>query len=179
MIARLLAFFAFIIYYSICFFFFRKDFFVLARIVIISVLIGLNSCSFKQHYPNEIVPVGEPNIATQAHFLAGLQEEYSMNWRKAIEHFEKVIAMDSTAPRPHIHLARCLLFLQNIHEGIYHLEQAENLAEKGDYMLWFDIGSLYHILRMKNNARTCYEKSITIYPLFQKAAFALIELDKI
>ncbi|WP_372370450.1 tetratricopeptide repeat protein [Candidatus Uabimicrobium sp. HlEnr_7] len=152
---------------------------MLTRILITLVLITLNSCSFKQAYPNEIIPAGEPSVSMQAHFLAGLQEEYSMNWGKALKHFEKVIAMDARTPRPHIHLARCLLFMQNIHDGIYHLEQAEKLATKDDYMLWFDIGSLYHILRMKDNARICYEKSITIYPLFQKAAFALNELDKI
>lgn len=153
---------------------------MLIRILIIAILTLVTSCSFKHKGDyGEVVPAGEPTISIQAEFMQGLNLEYSLNWREAAIHFDRSMRWNADAPRPHIHLARCLLFLQDIDEGIYHLQWAEKLAKKNDYVIWFDMGELYHILKMKENARVCYEKSITIYPLFQKAALALVQLDKL
>ena len=119
----------------------------------------------------------EVQIRAWAYFYQGLEYERQQKWTKATANFYRAASLDATSSRIYIHLAKTLLRLKLNEIGLRYLRQAQKYARPDDYLLYFDIGTVYQLVRLYPQARSCYEKSLAIFPGFQKGEHALATLS--
>lgn len=108
------------------------------------------------------------------YFYAGLSEECEQNWRVAAGYFDKAANLAPGFSRVYTHLAQCLVRLGTPDAALVALRCAEKYADPQDYLVHFDIGNGYEALGNLDAAARYYQKSLTIFPHFQRgqAAFA-------
>jgi tetratricopeptide (TPR) repeat protein len=119
----------------------------------------------------------ENQIKAWAYFYQGAVYEGEQKWVEAAESFYWAAILDPESPRIYTHLARCLLRLNFVALAMESLKRAEKYAQMDDYLLYFDIGTVYHEARSFSDALRCYRKSLAIFPGFQKGAQALADLS--
>ena len=119
----------------------------------------------------------EVQIRAWAYFYQGLEYERQQKWTEAMANFYRAARLDSSSPRIYIHLANALLQLNLNEIALNYLRQARKYAQSDDYLLYFDMGTVYQYARCYAQARSCYQKSVTIFPGFQKAELALATLS--
>ena len=102
--------------------------------------------------------------------------EQEQNWALAAESFYRAATLESKSGRIYAHLAKNLLFLGLLERSMEMLQKAEQWMGEKDYMLFFDIGTVYHLARRYRDAKRFYLKSLDVFPGFQKGAHALSNL---
>lgn len=140
----------------------------------------LNNCSrFSRASTQYDLQTKQDKITAWAYFYQGLRFEYKKNWRQASENFYKSSILETKNSRIYMHLAKSLFFLNAKNSAFSALKKAEKYAHKNDYLLFFDIGRIYHLGGNYERAKYFYKKSTHIFPRFQKAVKALAVLSSL
>jgi len=121
----------------------------------------------------------ENRIQAWACFYEGLVCQKNQCWSEAAEQFHLAARLEPQQPRIYQRLAESLFELHHESDALVWLQQAEAVAEPEDYLLYFDMGTLYQKLGLLEKARECYRKALEIFPKFEKGQNALATLPQL
>ena len=134
-------------------------------------------CSCSNYKYKIIFSEQNPKINSFSYFYQGIFLEKSGKWNKAVESFQKAKNFDSKSARIYKHLAKCFANLNSKEIAVINLKKSEKYADKKDYLIYYDIGTIYHELGFIMEAKRCYKKSLNIFPNFKKCYVALASLN--
>ncbi|MCR5289861.1 MAG: tetratricopeptide repeat protein [Treponema sp.] len=125
-----------------------------------------------------ILPLAAQKTAKTASelYTAGVERQSSEDWYGATELFQEALAKNPTYGDAWFNLAQCAYQLGDFELAVTYSENAEKYAKSNTAILNLR-GMAYIALGKLTEARTIFEKILSVYPNDVEARFGLAELD--
>lgn len=144
----------------------------------ILILMGVVGCRSYCPNPDHLPQKNHDPVRAWAFFYQGLALEKRECWKDAAQKFYLAAAYDRRSPRIYLHLAKNLRVLHLNEKALCYVKKTEELASRDDYLIYYDMGTLYLDLDRPLQAKKCLQHCISIFPKFSKAHRVLKKIPK-